>query len=90
MDIFDDARDDVDDVVEAEDPVEQSPRNSPPHQAEEAVEAQNAPAIQDQPVDNQQHPLRNRREPQRNRSRSRSRSPGHNPHQNSKYTVMWY
>ena len=88
MDIFDDARDDVDDAVEAEHPVEQIAGNSPLHQPQEALEAQNAPPIQDQPVHNEQHPRQNKREPQRNRSRSRSRSPAHNPHENSKYSDM--
>ena len=88
MDIFDDARDDVDDPVEPEHRVDQIGGNSPVHQPQEALQAQNAAPIDDEPVHNEQHARQNRCDPQRNRSRSRSRSPAHNPHENSKYSVM--
>ena len=90
MDIFDDARDEIQDVVEPELREQRTPRNSPAHQSEEPDEVENPPPIQDQPVDNEQDARRNRRAPGRNRSRSRSRSPRDNPHENSKYTVICY
>lgn len=88
MDIFDDARDEIEVLEEPQHPVEENPHNSPAHRAEQPVEAEIAPVIQDQPVNNEQQGRQNRRRPERNRSRSRSRSPRQNPHRNSKYTVI--
>lgn len=84
MDIFDDARDDIEVLEEPEHPVEENPHNSPPHAPEQPVEPQIAPVIQDQPVNNDQQGRQNRRRPERNRSRSRSRSPRENPHHNKR------
>ena len=88
--IFDDARDDIEDVLQPELPVERTPPNSPAHQPEQPVQPENPAPIHDQALDNQQDARPNRHAPRRNRSRSRSQSPRHNPHENSKYTVICY
>ena len=46
MDIFNDARDEIEVLEEPQHPVEENPHNSPAHRAEQPVEAQIAPVIQ--------------------------------------------
>ena len=88
MDIFNDVRDDLEDAVAPELGVHPIPPNSPVRQPEQPVQGQNPPAVHDQAVHDQQDARPNRRAPRQNRSRSLS--PRHNPHENSKYIAICY
>ena len=90
MDLFEDAREDIEHLPEPEVRVQHTPPNSPVRQPEIPVEPQNPAPIENQGLHNQDNVPPNRRAPARNQSRSRSRSPPYNPHQKSKYTVICY